>query len=85
MDQAISPEMKKRRKKKLIIKVVITVMASVGMFWFLVGVFQPKIRDSGRGSRGGFRVRHGEGCAFCRGDCDFAGILEGIGGVQEIG
>ncbi|MBC5620441.1 efflux RND transporter periplasmic adaptor subunit [Butyricimonas hominis] len=46
MDQAISPEMKKRRKKKLIIKVVITVMASVGMFWFLVGVFQPKIRGA---------------------------------------
>lgn len=46
MDQAISPEMKKRRKRKLIIKVVVTVMACAGVFWFLVGVFQPKIRGA---------------------------------------
>lgn len=46
MDQAISPEMKKRRKKKLVIKVVVTVVACAGVFWFLVGVFQPKIRGA---------------------------------------
>ena len=44
MDLAISPEMKKRRKRKLIIKVVVTV--ALCMFWFLVGVFQPKIRGA---------------------------------------
>lgn len=46
MDQAISPEMKKRRKRKLIMKVVVTVMACAGVFCFLVGVFQPKIRGA---------------------------------------
>lgn len=46
MDQAISPEMKKRCKRKLIMKVVVTVMACAGVFCFLVGVFQPKIRGA---------------------------------------
>lgn len=46
MDQAISPEMKKRRKRKLIIKVVVIVVVCAGVFWFLVGVFQPKIRGT---------------------------------------
>ena len=46
MDLAISPEMKKRRKRKLIIKVVVTVALCMVVFWFLVGVFQPKIRGA---------------------------------------
>ena len=45
MDQAISPEIKRRRKRKMIVKVSMIVVIGVGVFSFLVNMFQPKIRD----------------------------------------
>ena len=49
------------------------VVICVGVFSFLVNMFQPKIRGAegkfrcgGRGGSGGFRVCHGKGGSFCR-------------------
>jgi hypothetical protein len=44
MDQAISPEIKRQRKRKMIVKVSMIVVIGVGVFSFLVNMFQPKIR-----------------------------------------
>lgn len=46
MDQAISPEIKRQRKRKLLIKVIVLAVVVVGIFCFLVNVFQPKIRGA---------------------------------------
>ena len=46
MDQAISPEIKRRRKRKMIVKVSMIVVIGVGVFSFLVNMFQPKIRGA---------------------------------------
>ena len=46
MDQAISPEIKRRRKRKRIVKVSMIVVIGVGVFSFLVNMFQPKIRGA---------------------------------------
>ena len=86
MDQAISPEIKRRRKRKMIVKVSMIVVIGVGVFSFLVNMFQPKIRGAevnfgGRGGRGGIRVCHGEGGSFRRRDHHFSGVFEGAGSV----
>lgn len=46
MDQVISPEIKKQRKQKLRIKIAIILAISMGIFYFLINVFQPKIREN---------------------------------------
>jgi len=46
MDQVISPEVKRQRRRKLMMKVAIVLAVSVGVFCFLINVFQPKIRGS---------------------------------------
>ncbi len=46
MDQAISPEIKRRRKRKMIVKVSMIVVIGVGVFSFLINMFQPKIRGA---------------------------------------
>ena len=80
MDQAISPEIKRRRKRKMIVKVSMIVVIGVGVFSFLVNMFQPKIR----GAEVNFGC-HGEGGSFRRRDHHFSGVFEGVGSVQEIG
>ncbi|MDE6451747.1 MAG: HlyD family efflux transporter periplasmic adaptor subunit [Odoribacter sp.] len=46
MDQVISPEIKKQRKRKRRIKIAIILTISIGIFYFLISVFQPKIREN---------------------------------------
>ena len=46
MDQAISPEIKRQRKRKMVVRVTMIVVICVGVFSFLVNMFQPKIRGA---------------------------------------
>ena len=46
MDQAISPEIKRRRKRKMVVRGTMIVAICVGVFSFLVNMFQPKIRGA---------------------------------------
>ena len=46
MDQAISPEIKRRRKRKMVVRGTMIVIICVGVFSFLVNMFQPKIRGA---------------------------------------
>lgn len=42
MDQAISPEIKRRRKRKMIVKVSMIVVIGVGVFSFWLICFNPR-------------------------------------------